>query len=364
MEYRTTSTEERTDGFRPVAGTPPPPPAPGTITPPPGEGADPTESFPAPPGPPSSRRWARRLDPLIPPADPRNPFVGLVRTARPKQWTKNLLVIAAPGAAGVLFHGRPFLHTLAAFALFCAVSSGTYMLNDAIDAPADRLHPVKRLRPVAAGLVTERQAVVTAGALMGAGIALGAALRLQLALVLAIYAVLQIAYSTYLKRLPVYDITCVAGGFLLRAIAGAVAIPVAVSEWFLIVTTFGSLLMVTGKRLAEHAELGDGRAAHRASLDSYSLGFLRIVVAIAATGAVVGYSLWAFGLEAAAVAVHHHDGIFFQLSIIPVLLALLHFTMLIEQGKGARPEELVLGDRQLQLLGLIWLLLFALGVYG
>lgn len=283
---------------------------------------------------------------------------------RPKQWTKNVLVFAAPGAAGVLFHGHAFLHVLAAFALFCAVASGVYLLNDAVDAPADRQHPVKRHRPVASGRVSRRLAVSLGAGLMVVGIALGALLRLQLGLVLGIYVVLQVAYSVYLKHLPVYDITCVAGGFLLRAIAGAVAVPVALSEWFLIVTTFGSLLMVTGKRLAEHAELGEGRGGHRATLDAYSLSFLRIVVAMSATGAVVGYSLWAFGLEAAAVALHHHDGIFFQLSIVPILLGLLHFTRLIDQGGGSRPEELVLRDRHLQILGLVWLVLFAVGVYG
>lgn len=287
---------------------------------------------------------------------------GVLRTMRVKQWTKNVLVFAAPGAAAVLTHGDALLRTLAAFGLFCAVSSGTYFLNDAMDAPADRRHPLKRNRPVAARVISVPVAFVFASVLMAGGVALGALLRLQLGLVLGIYVVLQVAYSSYLKHQPIYDLTCVAGGFLLRAIAGAVAVPVAVSEWFLIVTTFGSLLMVTGKRLSEHAELGEGRGGHRATLDAYTTTFLRIVVAVAATGAVVGYTLWAFSLQTAAV--HHHDGIYFQLSIIPVLLALLHFTFLIDSGKGARPEELVLGDRQLQLMGVIWAVLFALGVYG
>lgn len=264
----------------------------------------------------------------------------------------------------MLFHPVPLLHVLTAFVLFCAVASGTYLLNDAVDAPVDRQHPVKRHRPVAAGEVSVRLAFSLGLGLMAVGILLGALLRPQLGLVLGIYVALQVAYTAHLKHLPVYDITCVAGGFLLRAIAGAVAVPVALSQWFLIVTTFGSLLMVTGKRLAEHAELGEGRGGHRATLDAYSISFLRIVVAMSATGAVVGYALWAFGLEAAAVALHHHDGIFFQLSIVPILLGLLHFTLLIEQGRGARPEELVLRDRHLQILGLIWLVLFAVGVYG
>ena len=383
MDPRTSpAQEDPPDGFRPVAGAPPPPPSPASpqdadpareVTEAAGREVPPTLAMPAA-GADVGHNGVRGLAALkalaasLGPATDgdRTPSVaeGLLRAARPKQWMKNILVFAAPGAAGVLFHGRPFLHAVAAFVLFCAVASATYLLNDAMDAPADRQHPVKRHRPVAAGVVSVRLALVVAAGLMAAGIALGILLRPQLGLVLGIYAALQIAYSGYLKHKPIYDISCVAGGFLLRAIAGAVAIPVTVSEWFLIVTTFGSLLMVTGKRLAEHAELGEGRGGHRATLDAYSISFLRIVVAMSATGTVVGYSLWAFGLEAAAVAVHHHDAIFFQLSIIPVLLALLHFTLLIEQGRGARPEELVLGDRQLQLLGAVWVVLFALGVYG
>lgn len=287
--------------------------------------------------------------------------LGVLRTLRVKQWTKNVLVFAAPGAAGVLTHRVALEHALAAFALFCAVAGGTYLLNDGLDADADRLHPTKRNRPVAAGIVSVRTAVAVAVVLMAGSVALGALLRFQLGLILGVYVAVQIAYSSYLKHLPVYDLTSVAAGFLLRSIAGAVAVPVAVSEWFLIVTTFGSLLMVTGKRLAEHAELGEGRGGHRATLDAYSTTFLRIVVALAATGAVVGYSLWAFSLQAAQA--HHHREIFFQLSIVPILLGLLHFTFLIDSGKGARPEDLVLHDRQLQLLGAVWAILFGLGVY-
>jgi decaprenyl-phosphate phosphoribosyltransferase len=289
---------------------------------------------------------------------------ALLKEARPKQWTKNVLVFAAPGAAGVFFHAHPFLRALAAFALFCMVSAATYFLNDALDVDADRLHPVKRHRPIAAGTISVPFALATAAVLGLGGIALGFVLRAQLGVVLLVYLGLQLAYSTWLKHVPIYDLTCVAAGFVLRAVAGAVAVPVSISEWFLMVTTFGSLLMVTGKRLAEHSELGEARGGHRATLDAYTNGFLRIVVAMAATGAVVGYALWAFGLEASAVAVRHHDGIWFQLSIVPVMLALLHFTLMIEQGRGARPEELVLKDHQLQILGLAWVILFALGIYA
>lgn len=288
---------------------------------------------------------------------------ALLETARPRQWPKNVLVFAAPGAAGVLFHAGPFLRALATFVLFGAVSAATYLANDSMDVEADRRHPRKRHRPIANGTLSVSTAAAVAGLLSAAAIGFGFALRVQLGVVLTVYLALQMAYSTWLKHHAVYDMGCVAAGFVLRAVAGAVAVPVALSEWFLVVTTFGSLLMVAGKRLAEHAELGESRGGHRATLDAYTDGFLRIVVAIAATGAMVGYALWAFGLEAAAVTVKHHDGIFFQLSIVPVILALLHFTMAVEQGRGARPEELVLRDRQLQLLGLIWAVVFALGVY-
>ncbi len=289
-------------------------------------------------------------------------LAGLVRTARVKQWSKNVLVFAAPGAAGVLTQAVPLLRSLVAFAAFCAVSAGTYFLNDAVDAEADRDHPTKRFRPVAAGTVSRGLAVSVGVTLMAVGIVGGTVLAWRLGLVLAIYVAVQFGYSLYLKQQPIFDLVTVAAGFVLRAIAGAVAVPVPVSEWFLIVATFGSLLMVTGKRLAEHAELGDRRGVHRATLNEYSTTFLRTVLAISAGGAILGYCLWAFSLQTALV--HHRDPIWYQMSIIPMMIALLRYTFLVEGGGGAKPEELVFADRPLQVLGFVWVLLFALGVYA
>ncbi len=287
---------------------------------------------------------------------------GLVRSVRIRQWPKNVLVFAAPAAAGVLTHATPFLHALVALAAFCAVSAGTYFLNDAVDVEADRRHPIKRLRPVAAGTVSVRLAVTSGVVLMALGIACGTVLEWRLGVVLAIYVTVQFCYSLFLKHQPIFDLAAVASGFVLRAIAGAVAVPVRISEWFLIVATFGSLLMVTGKRLAEHAELGDERGAHRPTLDVYQPSFLRTVLAISAGGAIIGYCLWAFDLQTAMA--HHHDPIWFQLSIVPMFIALLRYAFLVEGGHGARPEELLLADRSLQVLGVIWAILFALGVYA
>jgi decaprenyl-phosphate phosphoribosyltransferase len=287
---------------------------------------------------------------------------GLVRTARIKQWPKNVLVFAAPGAAGIITHATPLLHSMAAFAAFCVVSSGTYFINDAVDVEADRGHPTKRFRPVATGTVSRRLAVTVGLVLMALGTAAGAVLEWRLGVVLAIYVAVQFGYSFYLKQQPIFDVVTVAAGFVLRAIAGGVAVPVPVSEWFLIVATFGSLLMVTGKRVAEHAELGADRGSHRATLDVYSASFLRTVLAISAGGAIVGYVLWAFSLQTALT--HHRDPIWYQMSIVPMIIALLRYTFLVEEGKGAKPEELVFADRPLQVLGLVWVVLFALGVYA
>ncbi len=289
-------------------------------------------------------------------------WTALVRLARPKQWAKNVLVFAAPGAAGVLTHGDALGRTFAAFAIFCVVASGTYYVNDAIDADADRQHPTKRFRPIAAGTISPRAGMVLGCAMLAIGVGASAALGWRLVLLMAIYVAIQFGYSFYLKHQPIYDLAAVAAGFVLRAIAGGLAAQVRVSEWFLIVATFGSLLMVTGKRVAEHAELGQGRGAHRATLDAYSSSFLRTVLAISAGGAILAYCLWAFSLQTALQ--HHADPIWYQLSIVPMIIALLRYTFLVEGGKGARPEQLVLGDRSLQLLGVVWAVLFALGVYA
>jgi decaprenyl-phosphate phosphoribosyltransferase len=214
---------------------------------------------------------------------------------------------------------------------------------------------------MAAGVFSVRLGFVVGAVLLAGGVGAAVALSWRLGVVMAIYVGVQFGYSFYLKHQPIYDIACVAAGFVLRAIAGGVAANVAVSEWFLIVATFGSLLMVTGKRVAEHAELGHDRGAHRATLDAYSLTFLQTVLAICAMGTITAYCLWAFDLQTALR--HHRDPIWYQLSIVPFSLAMLRYTFLVEKGQGAKPEDLVLSDRSLALLGAIWAALFAVAIY-
>lgn len=283
---------------------------------------------------------------------------GLVKQARPKQWAKNCLLLAAPGAAGVLTHGGALGRVLLGVLAFCLVASGVYYLNDVRDVESDRVHPVKRYRPVAAGIVPLRLAVVVGVGLFVVGAVVAAVVDWRLLVVLLIYVVTTTAYSLRLKHVAVVDLVIVASGFLLRAIAGGVAAHVPLSPLFLLVAAFGSLFMVAGKRHGEFMEMGEERASTRSSLAAYSDAYLRYVWSIASAVTMVGYSLWAFQLSQNLAR-----PIWYELSVAPFVVALLRYAYLVEAGRGGEPEELVLGDRQMQLYGAVWVLLFAAGVY-
>ena len=292
-----------------------------------------------------------------------SPVRDWLRGVRPKQWTKNILVFVAPGAAGVLTHAGPALHALGAFGVFCAAASATYLVNDVVDADADRRHPTKRLRPVAAGQVKPATAVSIAAVLMVAALA-GAALLASwpLVVVVAAYGAITIGYSLRLKREPVIELTAVASGFLLRAIAGGVATHVPLSSWFLVVTSFSALLIVIGKRTAEHQALGDDRGQHRSALDPYSRTFLHSALTLSAAGAVTTYCLWAF--DKAGLARHGGHLVWIELSVAPVVTGVLYILRLLDDGRGGSPSELALEDRTLQVLALVWAVLVGIGVYA
>ena len=284
----------------------------------------------------------------------------LIREARPKQWIKNLLVFAAPGAAGVLDDGPALWRTIVTFVALCLAASGTSFLNDVADVEADRQHPIKRNRPVAAGTIPLPLAtVVGIGLLLGSLVVAASTGRWQVGVVVAIYIALTLAYSVWLKHIAVVDIVTVATGFVLRAIAGAVAVDVPMSNWFLICISFGSLFIVTGKRYAELLEFGDDAPALRRSLDGYSVTYLRFILGVAASVTLLSYCLWAF--EKARLA--DTSWPMYQLSIVPMATALLRYGLVLDRGHGGAPEEVFLSDRALQALALIWVVTFALGVY-
>ncbi len=290
---------------------------------------------------------------------------ALVRAMRPRQWTKNILVFAAPATASQLSHPAGIERSLGAFAVFVAASSGTYLLNDVLDADADRLHPVKRLRPIASGDLSVPFAL-GAAVLLVVG-ALGAAFSLSVPLggVVATYVALTAAYSLGVKNVPVIELAFVSAGFVLRAAAGGAATHVSISPWFLIVTSAGALLIVAGKRSSELATLGSVSGTHRAALDAYPVAFLRSTRLLAASVAVTAYCLWVFERAGRIVPPHHQDNVvFFELSAVPFVLALLCVELALESGRGGEPEELALKDRTLQALGLAWAVLMVLGIYA
>ena len=283
----------------------------------------------------------------------------IVREARPKQWIKNVLVFAAPGAAGVLDDPEHVWRTLVAFVCLCLAASGTYYWNDILDVDKDRLHPKKRFRPIASGTLPIGLARVLGTVFLAGGIALAWLLNWKTGLVVTAYVVLTSSYSAVLKHVAVLDLAAVALGFVLRAIAGGFASDIDLSSWFLLTTTFGSLFIVTGKRYAEMVELGDGAVHTRKILEEYSVSYLRTVLAATIGATIVTYCSWAFEVRELSGG----DWPFYELSIGPMLTALLRYGLVLERGGGGAPEEVFLSDRVLQGLGLMWITCVALGVY-
>ena len=284
---------------------------------------------------------------------------ALLREARPKQWLKNVLVFAAPGAAGVLDNFSSLWKTLVVFAALSLAASGTYYWNDIVDVDSDRRHPTKRTRPIAAGLVGINVARVVGTLLLIGGIVLGFVPDWRSGVAVVVYVAVTVSYSAFLKNHAVIDLIAVASGFVIRAIAGAEAAGVPMSTWFLLCTSCGSLFIVTGKRYAELRDLGDEAPSTRSTLSQYSLGYLRIVLSVSVGATLVAYCTWAFDTK----EISGGSWPFYELSIVPMLAALLRYLLVLEQGQGGAPEEVFAADRVLQLMGLIWLALFGLGVY-
>lgn len=279
--------------------------------------------------------------------------VALLRACRPRQWLKNALVFAAPAAAGVLGTLDGARGALIAFAAFCLAASGTYFLNDATDVEADRRHPRKRLRPIAAGLVPILLArVIGVGLVLLAPTVAALSGDWRLPAVVAGYLTLTFFYTFWLKHQPVVDLVAVAGCHVIRAFAGAVAVDVPVTSWFLVVISLGSLQLVAGKREAE-LRASNGSST-RPILSAYSAGYLAQVRTMSSGAMIVTYCLW---------ALNEHPGPFYALSIVPFLLIVLRHNLLVDRGAGEEPEELALRDRPLQVFLALLLALLVTGVY-
>ena len=295
----------------------------------------------------------------VPPRTPVSVTRGVLKTMRPRQWVKNVLVLAAPFVGGDLFTTGIAIHLAIAFVAFSIAASGIYLVNDANDVAADRAHPTKRNRPIAAGIVAPRLAQSVAVVLLLGALALSFLASVQLVIVLAVYIAVQLAYCYWLKHQPVLDICIVASGFLLRAIAGGAATGIPLSQWFLLVAGFGSLFMVAGKRYAEMMLAERTGAKIRKSLESYTASYLRFVWALSATVLITTYCLWAF-----AIGQEQHNQTWSVISIVPFVIAVLRYAVDVDSGNGGEPEEIALGDRVLQVLALAWVGTLTLAVYA
>ncbi len=302
--------------------------------------------------PPPLAKAQRAKVAKLPPSAPR---IGTwVRAVRVRQWPKNLLVFGAPAAAGALADSAVLSRVALAALAFCLLSSGAYLLNDLRDAPEDRRHPVKRHRPIASRTIVPGQALAAAAVAIGAGLGLSALLGGASLAVAGSYALLNFSYTTWLRRIAIADIAAIAGAFVIRAAAGGIAAGVPISRWFFVVVSFAALFVAAGKRYADFLDPNAGGS--RQVLADYNADFLRMVIGVASAVALGAYCLWAFQ-TAGAAAIGWREA-----TIVPFTIALLRYGLLVTGGRGGAPEEIMLGDRFMQLTGLAWLLTFALGL--
>ena len=279
-------------------------------------------------------------------------------TSRPRQWIKNGLLVAAAGAAGALGHDDVPVRVGLACAAFCLLASGIYAVNDVRDAREDRGHPRKRHRPVAAGELDPRAALALGAAMMLIGLGLCAFVSPLLALVGAGYVALTLSYTMFWRHIAMLDVVAIAGGFVLRAVAGGVAAPVTLSRWFVLVVTFAAVFVAVGKRQAELRRTAGTKVAGRRVLKLYTTSRLRLMLAASSSAALFAYCVWALELPTV-------DGIPWRpLTIAPFAACLARYAALTGAGDGEAPEDALLSDRRLQIAAAAWLLLFALGVHA
>ena len=285
----------------------------------------------------------------------------LLRSTRPRQWVKNLFVLAALVFSGHLLDAGFALTALAAAAAFLLSSASMYLINDVADARRDRLHPRKARRPVASGALSPRAAVAAATVLLVGSLAGSWFLQPAFAAVLAIYAALNLAYSLGLKDAFLVDILIVAAGFFLRAMGGAVAIDVAISTWFILCSFTLTLFLAAAKRRGELDLLQEEAAGHRPALAAYEIPFLDQVIGVLASATIVCYALYATGVGEGGLSAGHR----MQWTIPLVLYGVLRYLYLVHSSEaGGDPTALLWRDRPLQLALALWGGLSLVLLYG
>ncbi|MEB3319087.1 MAG: decaprenyl-phosphate phosphoribosyltransferase [Cyanobacteriota bacterium] len=289
-------------------------------------------------------------------------WIALVEASRPRQWTKNLMVFAGPLFS---FRAEPqiWLGAAGACVAFCLVSSAIYLINDVLDREEDRRHPSKRFRAIASGRLAPQQALIASSLLLLSSLLLGLAIHLGLAAILLLYAVIQLAYCLRLKREPLLDILCIASGFLLRAMAGVLGGGIKFSPWFLLTVGLLALFLAVEKRKAELRRVETSGVLTRKVLRRYSLPLLLRLESLVSTSAFMSYALWAAG-----PALRGASSSWMLITVPFVLVGIFRYQLLSDPEEANRrmegspgqssekPEEILLGDRGIQLTLVGWLL--------
>ncbi len=287
-------------------------------------------------------------------------IASLIKTLRPHQWTKNLLLFA-----GLLFSHRLLslvllAKVLAAFGIFCLLSGAIYVINDLADLKNDQQHPLKRLRPIASGKIKPAVAKMLAAALLVISLLLSYWLNLKFSLVCIAYAGMMLSYSLYLKRIAILDVIIIAMGFVLRAVAGAMVIAVPASPWLLVCTFFLSLFLVLAKRRHELILLGNNASHHRQTLSHFSPLLLDQMISVVTGATLIAYSLYT--LAPRTVAQIGSSALI--LTIPSVIFGIFRYLHLIyEDHQGGSPEIAVISDKPLVIDVALWLMLVVTILY-
>jgi 4-hydroxybenzoate polyprenyltransferase len=297
--------------------------------------------------------------------DPNDPAIilamikALIKTMRPKQWTKNILVFAALVFDRQLFQVEPFLRTVAGLLLLCLASSTIYLINDIADIEQDRQHPKKRFRPLASGTLSIRTAAIAALFFCMISIIASFILGTGFGSIVFLYLILNLFYSFWLKHIPIIDVLIVASGFVLRVAAGVSLITVErFSPWLYVCTTLLALFVSFGKRRAELTLLADKANSHRRVLDGYSIALLDQLIVIVSATTIMAYSLYTFSAE------NLPENHVMMLTIPFVLYGIFRYLYLIHiEDAGGAPDELILSDIPLMLTLVLWGLLSILFMY-
>lgn len=281
---------------------------------------------------------------------------AILQSMRPKQWMKNLFVFA-----GLLFTldkphtSADLLAVISAFVLFCVFSGSVYLMNDIRDAERDRLHPIKRNRPIASGRLSVRTATVASVVLMVIGLACAFRLSVGFGIIGAAYLALQMVYSFGLKNVVLLDVMIVATGFVLRAVAGAEVLNVVISQWLLVCTILLALFLGLAKRRTELVRLEENASSHRSSLEQYTIPFLDQIISITTATAVMSYALYTFFSDTGKA----HPLIMTTLPF--VIYGIFRYLLLIHDDAGAdSPETLLFSDKPLLLDIFLWAVACAL----